>query len=82
MSFQLGESESNNLDLLDRIQILEEQIENLQSQNDIQDQNANIEETIKTKDQAIEKVTKEKDQLQQDMNKMVRLYILFKKKLL
>lgn len=53
--------------------MLEEQICNLQTQNEIKEQEDNVEGTVKAKDQIIEKVTKEKAQLQQEMNKLVRI---------
>ncbi|CAC5425922.1 unnamed protein product [Mytilus coruscus] len=66
---QLGESESNNLDLQDRIQMLEEQIVNIQSQNEITEHNDIVEDTLKAKDQIIDRTTQEKEQLQKDFNK-------------
>ena len=53
--------------------MLEEQICNLQTQNEIKEQKDNVEGTVKAKDQIIEKITKEKAQLQQEMNKLVRI---------
>lgn len=53
--------------------MLDEQICNLQTQNEIKEQEDNVEGTVKAKDQIIEKVTKEKAQLQQEMNKLVRI---------
>lgn len=69
----MGESESNNLDLQDRIQMLEEQIVNIQSQNEITEHNDIVEDTLKAKDQIIDTINQEKDQQQKDFNKQVRL---------
>lgn len=69
----MGESESNNLDLQDRIQMLEEQIVNIQSQNEITEHNDIVEDTLKGKDQIIDTINQEKDQQQKDFNKQVRL---------
>lgn len=67
---ELGESESTNLDLQDRIQLLEEQIYNLQDQNQSKSQIESSEETLKAKEHIISKINNEKDLLQKDMQKM------------
>jgi outer membrane cobalamin receptor len=61
--------------------MLEEQICNLQTQNEIKEQKDNVEGTVKAKDQIIEKITKEKAQLQQEMTSYYIMLIQRKRSL-
>ena len=69
---QLIESESQRLDLEDRVQSLEERLEYYNNQNALQEENT-CEETLHAKDQYIAKLEKEKADLEVESNKMVSL---------
>lgn len=69
--FQLTESESQNLDLQQRVEVLEERLEFLNSCHKIEEQPEDYQQTIKAKDQFIEKLEKEQKQQTQEFNKMV-----------
>ena len=69
--FQLTESESQNLDLQQRVEVLEERLEFLNSCHKIEEQPEDYQQTIKAKDQFIEKLEKEQKQQTQEFNKTV-----------
>ena len=68
---QLTESESQNLDLQERVQVLEERLEYLSSCHQIPEEGENYEETIKAKDQYIAKMEKEHKAIQDETAKLV-----------
>ena len=73
--FQLTESESQNLDLQQRVEVLEERLEFLNSCHKIEEQPEDYQQTIKAKDQFIEKLEKEQKQQTQEFNKTVWLLL-------
>lgn len=68
---QLTETESQNLDLQQRVEILEERLEYLNSCHQIQEQPEDYQQTIKAKDQFIQKLEKEQKEQGQEFNKTV-----------
>ncbi|XP_013391121.1 CAP-Gly domain-containing linker protein 1-like [Lingula anatina] len=74
---QMSTLESTNLDLLERIQQLEEKIESLHAQK-WEDKSEECNETLKAKDQYIEKLEKQTNTINAEIEKMK---IRFKKKL-
>lgn len=68
---QLTETESQNLDLQQRVEILEERLEYLNSCHQIQELPEDYQQTIKAKDQFIQKLEKEQKEQGQEFNKTV-----------
>ncbi|KAK3584713.1 hypothetical protein CHS0354_036490 [Potamilus streckersoni] len=67
---QLIESESQRLDLEDQVQVLEERLEEFHTNNAVQQQSTNLDETLKAKDQYISKLEQEKETIEEEFKKL------------
>ena len=74
--FQLAETESESLDLQDRIQALEQQLQNQNILPTVVEEEGtpeDVSEALIVKDQYILKIEKEKQDIQTESNKIVRI---------